>query len=261
MGDHDTWYTLLPIWHDLEAQFAEGLARDWQFMMFQDTHFTLLHVGGALIAALIVLIATMRYRAYIASDPHNGAVPPRRFTLAAMTDGFVGAVYKLAVDVMGEEDAKRYLPFVGTIGLFIFCCNIQGLIPGLLPPTDTLKTNLALAAIVFVSYFAIGIIRNPKHFLGEFLGPKIGGLPLLAPLFIFLETASHLARPISLSLRLMGNMLGDHKVVLAIGSLVALLAPVPFLLLGVLVAIVQTLIFTLLSTIYIGLALHHAEGH
>ena len=261
MGDHDTWYTLLPFWHDLEASFAEGLARDWQFMMFQDTHFTLVHVVGALIAATIVIVAALRYRAFIASDPHKGAVPPNRFTLAAMTDGFVGAVYKLASDVMGEEDAKRYLPFVGTLGLFIFCCNIQGLIPGFLPPTDTLKTNLALAGIVFVIYFAIGIVRNPKHFLGEFLGPKIAGLPLMAPLFILLETASHLARPLSLSLRLMGNMLGDHKVVLAIGSLVALLAPVPFLLLGVLVAIVQTLIFTLLSTIYIGLALHHAEGH
>lgn len=261
MGDHDTWYTLLPFWHELEAAFQKGLARDWQYLMFQDTHYTLVHVVGALIAAVLIVIAALRYRSYLASDPHRGAVPPRRFTLAAMTDGFVGAVYKLSVDVMGEEDAKRYLPFVGTLGLFIFCCNIQGLIPGFLPPTDTLKTNLALSFIVFLVYFAVGIIRNPSHFLGEFLGPKIGGFPWLAPLFLIVETASHIARPVSLSLRLMGNILADHKVVLAIASLVALLAPVPFLLLGVMVAIIQTLIFTLLSIIYIGLAVQHAEGH
>ena len=260
MGDHDTWYTLLPFWHDFEQSVAEGLKRDWEWLMFKDTHFTLSHVVGALLAALLILVATMRYRASI-NDSTKGVVPPRRFTLAAMIDGIVGAVYKLCVDVLGEEDAKKYLPIVGTLGLFIFCCNIQGLIPGFLPPTDTLKTNLALALIVFVIYVASGIIRAPGHFLGEFLGPKIGGVPWLAPLFLPIELASHLARPISLSLRLLGNIMADHKVVLAIASLVAVLAPVPFLLLGVMVAIVQTLIFTLLAIIYIGLAISHAEGH
>jgi F-type H+-transporting ATPase subunit a len=130
-----------------------------------------------------------------------------------------------------------------------------------LPPTDTLKTNLALALIVFAIYIVSGIVRNPKHFLGEFLGPKIGGFPWLFPLFLVVETASHLSRPVSLSLRLMGNILADHKVVIAMGSLVAILIPVPFLLLGVMVAIIQTLIFTLLSIIYIALAIQHAEGH
>lgn len=260
MGEHDTWYTLLPFWHDFERSMEEGLRRDWQALVFQETAFTLVHVVGAVIAALLILAAVVSYRRSL-NDQHEGVVPERRLSLGAMVDGIVGAVYKMSVDVMGEDDAKRYLPITGTLALFIFCMNIQGLIPGFLPPTDTLKTNLALALIVFVIYFAVGIVRNPGHFLGEFLGPKIGGLPLLAPLFVVVEIASHLARPISLSLRLLGNILADHKVVGTIAALVALLAPVPFLLLGVLVAIVQTLIFTLLSTIYIGLAVQHAEGH
>ncbi|MBK6923447.1 MAG: F0F1 ATP synthase subunit A [Deltaproteobacteria bacterium] len=260
MGDHDTWYTLLPGWHDLEHMFEEGLRRDWRALMFQETNFTLIHVMAALIAAVLILVAALRYRASLA-DSTQGVVPSRRFTLGAMIDGFVGAVYKLAADVMGEHDAKKYLPLVGTLGLFIFCCNIQGLIPGLLPATDTLKTNLALSVLIFVVYNVAGVYRNGMHYLAHFLGPKIGGFPWLFPLFLVVEIASHLARPVSLSLRLMGNILADHKVVLAIGSLIALLLPVPFLLLGVMVAIVQTLIFTLLSIIYIGMAIEHAEEH
>lgn len=260
MGDHDTWYTLLPFWHDFEKTFEEGLRRDWKALMFQDSHFTLVHVVGALIAAALILFATFRYRASL-EDSTKGIVPPRKFNLASMINGIVGAVYKLSVDVMGEKDAKRYLHITGTLALFIFCCNIQGLIPGFLPPTDTLKTNLALSLIVFIIYVVVGVTRSPGHFLGEFLGPKIGGFPWLAPLFLIVEPASHIARPVSLALRLLGNILADHKVVGAIAALVALLAPVPFLLLGVMVAIVQTLIFTLLTIIYIGLAVGHAEGH
>jgi F-type H+-transporting ATPase subunit a len=261
MGDHDTWYTLLPFWHDLERMFEEGLRRDWRALMFQDTHFTLVHVMGALIAATLILIATLRYRAMQNSEEtKRGLLPSPRLTLGAMVDGIVGAVYRLSRDVMSEEDAKRYLPLTGTLALFIFACNIQGLIPGFLPPTDTLKTNLALALLIFVIYNVAGIVRNGVHYADHFLGPKIGGFRLLAPLFLIVETASHIARPVSLSLRLMGNILADHKVVIAIASLVAILLPVPFLLLGVLVAIIQTLIFTLLSIIYIGMAVEpHAE--
>jgi F-type H+-transporting ATPase subunit a len=262
MGDHDTWYTLLPFWHDLEKSFEEGLRRDWKFLMFQDTHFTMIHVVGALIAAVLILVATLRYRASLQSaETKHGLLPSRRFTLAAMIDGIVGAVYKVSVDVMGEKDAKRFLPLTGTLALFILCCNVQGLIPGLLPPTDTLKTNLALSLMVFVIYNAMGIWRNGMSYVAHFFGPKLGGFPWLFPIFLPVEIASHLGRPVSLSLRLMGNILADHKVVGAILVLVPLLVPVPFLLLGVLVAIVQTVVFTLLTVIYLSLALEHAEGH
>lgn len=260
MGDHDTWYTLLPFWADLEGAFEDGLRRDWRALMFQDTHFTLVHVVGALLAVVLVIVASLRYRASLRSETtRHGLLPPRRFTLAAMIDGIVGAVYRLSVDVMGEVDARRFLPITGTLALFIFCMNIQGLIPGFLPPTDTLKTNLALALFVFVLYNAVGIARVGPKYVHHFIGPKLGGFYWLAPLFIVVETAHHFSRPVSLALRLMGNILADHKVVLGIASLVALLLPVPFLLLGVLVCIIQTLIFTLLTIIYIGMALeeHH----
>ena len=262
MGDHDSWYTLLmpEFWAHLESSAAEHLARDKAFLIFGATHFTLVHVAGALLAFVFLIIAALRYRASL-QDSSRGVIPPRNFGLAAMVDGFVGAVYNLSADVMGEEDAKRFLPLTGSLALFIFVCNIQGLIPGMLPPTDTLKTNLVFALIVFIVYNVAGVVRNGFGYLAHFLGPKIGGFPWLFPLMLPIEIASHLARPVSLSLRLMGNILADHKVVGAILLLAPWLVPLPFLLLGVLVAIVQTVVFTLLTVIYIGMASEHAEDH
>ena len=262
MGDHDSWYTLLmpEFWHALEHNAAEHLARDWQFMMFGATHFTLIHVAGAVVAFLFAIFLALRYRASL-GDETRGVVPQRRFGLASMTDRFVGAVFNLSADVMGEEDAKRYLPLTGTLAIFIFLCNIQGLIPGMLPPTDTLKTNLGLALLVFLVYNISGLFRNGFSYLAHFLGPKIGGFPWLFPLFLPIEIVSHLARPVSLSLRLTGNIVADHKVVGVVAMMIPLLVPLPFLLLGTVVSIVQTLVFTLLSIIYIGLAIEHAEDH
>lgn len=265
MGEHDTWYTLPEFWHNLEETFRAGLERDWQWMAFRDTHYTLLHVGAALVACIIILVATYFYSGSI-QDKSKGVVPPERWGLAAMLDGFVGAVYQFSADIMGEESAKRYLPFVGTLALFIFCNNIQGLVPGFLPGTDTLKTNLALSLVVFFTYNVVGMInQGPIAYLSHFAGPKfeLGGISIrwLAPLMVPIELASHIARPVSLALRLMGNILADHKVVGAILLLVPVLVPVPFLLLGVMVAIVQTVVFTLLTMIYIGEAAAHAEGH
>jgi F-type H+-transporting ATPase subunit a len=264
MGDHDSWYTLLmpDFWAQLEHGAAEHLAREQKFMMFQGTHFTLTHVAGALLAFIFVIIIALRYRASLRDPSTNkGVIPPKKFGLAAMTDGFVGAVYNLSVDVMGEHNARKYLPLTGTLALFIFVCNIQGLIPGLIPPTDTLKTNLVFALIVFLVYNVAGVLNNGLGYLAHFLGPKIGGFPWLFPLFLPIEIVSHLARPVSLSLRLTGNIVADHKVVAVVAMMVPLLVPLPFLLLGTVVAIVQTLVFTLLAIIYIGLAVEHAEEH
>jgi F-type H+-transporting ATPase subunit a len=265
MGEHDTFYTLLmpEFWHrlnDPQGEVAQALGRDWQWMMFGETHFTLLHVVAALITCVFLVVVGVLYKRST-EDKTQGVVPPRQWTLPAMANGFIGACYNMSADVMGEEKARKWLPFVGTLALFIFVNNIQGLIPGLLPPTDTLKTNLALAVIVFVVYNAVGLKENGMGHLAHLCGPKIGNFRWLFPLMLPIEIASHLARPVSLSLRLMGNILADHKVVGAILFLVPLLVPVPFLLLGVLVAIVQTVVFTLLTVIYIGLASEHEADH
>lgn len=270
MGDHDTLYTVLmpEFWARLTNQVEHSVfgARHWKWMMFGATHFTLIHVAAAVITVVFLIFATIRWRQDVLNGKTEGVVPPRDYRLPAMLNNFVNATYNMAADVMGEAHAKKALPFIGTLALFIFVCNIQGLVPGLLPATDTLKTNLALAVMVFVIYNVVGLYTNGWHYLAHFLGPSfsIGPLPKfpwLFPLMLPIELASHIARPVSLSLRLMGNMLADHKVVGAVLLLVPLLVPVPFLLLGVLVAIIQTVVFTLLTIIYLALALEHSEEH
>lgn len=266
MGDHDTWYTmLLPFWGQLEASLEEGLKRDWEWMAFKATHFSMLHVGASVVAVAIILTAVAAWRGSL-KGKNGGIVPTERWGLAAMLDSFVGAVFNFSKDIMGEKNARTYLPFVGTLALFIFCHNIQGLVPGFLPGTDSLKTNLSLALLVFVLYNVIGLIKQgPLHYFAHFMGPKfaLGGIETrwMAPLMLPIELVSHVARPVSLSLRLTGNILADHKLVGIILMLVPWVLPVPFLVLGVLVSIIQTVVFTLLTMIYIGEACGHAEGH
>ncbi len=273
MGDHDTLYTVLmsDFWARLEGRpgaesfgIKEQLAREWTWMVFRDTHFSLTHVAAALIAALFIVFVTFRYRASLKDDT-QGVVPPRNYSLAAMMHGFVNTTFTMSADIMGEKNAKRFLPFIGTLALFIFVNNIQGLVPGFLPGTDTLKTNIALSLMVFVVYNVVGIKEQGLHYLAHFLGPSfpVAGInfPWMFPLMLPIEIVSHISRPISLSLRLMGNILADHKVVGTMLVLVPILIPVPFMLLGVLVSIVQTVVFTLLTVIYIGMACEHAEEH
>lgn len=271
MGDHDTLYTVLmpEFWARLTNQAEQSAfgARHWKWVMFQDTHYTLVHVAAAVIAVVFLIIAMVRWRQEVLGNKTEGIVPPREWRLPAMLNNFVNATFNMSADVMGEDDAKKWLPFIGTLALFIFICNIQGLVPGLLPATDTLKTNLALAVMVFVIYNVVGVWSNGWHYAAHFLGPSFefreGGIkfPWLFWLMLPIEIVSHIARPVSLALRLMGNMLADHKVVGAVLILAPLLIPVPFLLLGVMVAIIQTVVFTLLTVIYLAMALEHAEEH
>jgi F-type H+-transporting ATPase subunit a len=270
MGEHDTLYTVLmpEFWARLTNQAEHSIfgARRWEWVMFGETHYSLIHVAAAVITVVFLIFATYRWRREVLHGKTEGIVPPREWHLPAMLNNFVSATYNMTADVMGDDNAKKWLPLVGTLALFIFVNNIQGLIPGLLPATDTLKTNLALALMVFVIYNVVGLYNSGLHYLAHFAGPsfKLGSLPKfpwLFPLMVPIEVAHHFSRPVSLSLRLMGNILADHKVVGAVLVLVPLLVPVPFLLLGVLVAIIQTVIFTLLTVIYIAVASEHAQEH
>jgi F-type H+-transporting ATPase subunit a len=194
-------------------------------------------------------------------------------------------------DVIGSE-GRRYLPFIGTLGLFILVCNLMGLVPGLMSPTGNLMTNGACAIIVFCAYHYIGVKKQGLvHYLKHFMGP----VPALAPLMIPIEVISHLARPLSLTLRLFGNMTGGHillavifflmgldgligwalsgstagTIVGGLGGLVMIVFTVGFLYpLKILVSFLQAFIFVMLTMLYIAGAMegaehdeHHAEPH
>lgn len=255
MGPHDSWFALLPGWPALE-QFAHGyFARDWRWMMFQDTHFTLTHVVMTLLVFLFLLVAAVVYYGRVTRGGEGALVPSPHFDLRNLLEMFMDAVLSMMESIMGRNNARRYLPLVATLAFMIFFSNLLGLIPGFLPPTDTLKTNVALSLTVFVMTHVYGLRAHGAAYLKHFLGP----VWYLAPLMLVIELISHFARPVSLALRLAGNIFADHKVVAAFFALIPLLIPLPFMLLGVMVAIVQTLVFSLLTTVYIGMAVAH-EG-
>jgi F-type H+-transporting ATPase subunit a len=166
----------------------------------------------------------------------------------------VSALENFVIDIMGPE-GKHYLPLIGTLFLFILVCNLLGLIPGFDSPTANINTPLALALVSFTATHYIGIKRHSVGYIKHFMGPMWG----LAPLMLPIELISHLARVMSLTFRLFGNMVAKHKLLLVLALLAPYIAPVPILGLGLLVAFVQALVFTLLTMLYLSGSIEEAH--
>lgn len=169
-------------------------------------------------------------------------------------EAVVTGIENLIEETMGPK-GKAYFPLLATFALFILVSNLIALIPGFYPPTANLNTNGALALTVFAMTHVVGFKEHGVSYLKHFMGPILA----LAPLIFIIEIIGHLARPLSLSLRLFGNMYGHEIVLMIFLALVPFLLPVPMMLMGVLVAFIQTFVFTLLAMIYIAGALeeHH----
>lgn len=161
----------------------------------------------------------------------------------------------LLTEVIGRH-GKDYLPVVGTFGVLIFLCNLSGFIPGFMPPTSHLIVTLSLGLCSFIMYNLIGLIKGGFSYLKHFLGP----MAALAVLFLPIELVSHCSRPVSLGIRLFCNIFGDHQVGNIFLQLVPFGVPVPFILLGLFVAFMQTFVFVILSSVYISMALPHDES-
>lgn len=255
MGDHTTWFHLLPGWDNFESWASHYLQRQWRWEMFKDTHFTMTHVVISAFIVVLLIVFAFVYKSRVSGEQQDRLIPERKLGTRNIFEMIMDATLSIAEGVMGRQKAERYFPLFGTLGFFILFNNLIGLIPGFVPATDTLKTNLALSVLVFVLTHVFGVMEHGLPYFKHFAGP----LWYLAWLMIPIEIISHIARPVSLSLRLMGNIFADHKVVVAFFMLVPILVPVPFLILGVLVCTVQTLVFTLLSMVYIDMAVAHEE--
>jgi F-type H+-transporting ATPase subunit a len=173
-----------------------------------------------------------------------------------------------AINVIGPG-GERHAPFLGTLFVFILFSNLIGLIPVLskAAPTATLNTTIALALVTFLyvqwqGIRANGVLGYLKHF-------TMGTHPLLWPLMVPLEIIGELAKPLSLAVRLYGNMYGKEQVIVVLVGLAASFLPIwfpipfqfPILVFGVFVGFVQALVFTLLAGIYISLMTQHDEEH
>ena len=167
----------------------------------------------------------------------------------------IGGMEEFMLDVTGEE-GRFVFPLIGTLAFYILFCNYMGLAPGMFSPTANLNTTLACAIIVVFYTHVIGIKFHGAKYIKHFLGPVI----FIAPLMFIIEVIGHLARALSLSIRLFGNIFGKEMVIAIFVFLAGLyLAPLPILFLGLFVGAVQTLIFCLLSMMYFAGAIEHAH--
>jgi F-type H+-transporting ATPase subunit a len=166
-----------------------------------------------------------------------------------MIDSFVA---DQAHEVIGHG-YEGYTGYLATLGIFILTCNLIGLIPGFEAPTAIPSVPLGCALVTWFYYHLHGIRHNGFGYIKHFLGP----VGWLAPLMLIIEIASHLARILSLTVRLFANMFAGDMVTLVFFALVPIAVPVVFMLLHIFVSIIQTYIFVLLATVYIGEAVAH----
>jgi F-type H+-transporting ATPase subunit a len=173
-------------------------------------------------------------------------------------EAYLGGVLAMGADVMGKEEARRYLPLVATIGLFVGIANLIGIVPGFEAPSAFLDFTLALALVVFVYYNFEGIRRHGViSYFKHFFGP----VWWLAWLMFPIEIVSHISRIISLSFRLFGNVKGDDMFLMVLLMLAPWLLPmIPFALLTFM-ALLQAFIFMMLTYVYLGgaVSMHNDE--
>ena len=163
-----------------------------------------------------------------------------------------GFVFDQSESIIGHGH-ERFLTFVTVLGLFILLSNLIGLVPGLESPTADVVVPLGCALLTFVYYHYHGVREHGFAYIKQFLGPVWWLYPLMLPI----ELISHLARVLSLTVRLYANMFAGDLVTLAFFSLVPVGIPLIFLGLHLGVAIVQAYVFMLLSMIYLSLAVSH----
>ena len=208
------------------------------------------------LAACVVIVLIV---AYVAGRQvqKQGLVPSERPTVGGLIELLFDGIAGLMRDVIGPT-WPRYVPLVGTLGLFILISNLMRQIPGFDGPTGYVEANLSWAIMSFaVAEYAAFKHQGAVTYLKHLLGPVIW----LWPIMFIVEIFSHLARMMSLTIRLTGNMFADHTLIGVFLSLpvVSLFTPWVFAGLGVFVAFLQAFIFTFLTIIYIGLALEDAH--
>jgi F-type H+-transporting ATPase subunit a len=220
------------------------------FTWFGALHWPEKIATSGLVAVLLVVFAAYLHRRLrsteAALDPEDGV------TMRNFAEVFVEAIGGIAEGVIGHG-AARYVPLLATFFIFILVCNLIGLVPGFTPPTSDFNITFGLGMVTFAAYHYYGAREHGVKYVKQFLGSVV----FLMPLMLVVEVFSHLFRPVSLGIRLFANMFADHQVVEIFTGLTKLGVPVVFYGLGAFVAVVQAFVFTMLSAIYIALAVSH----
>ena len=255
MPEHASWFTLL-LAH-VRDTLSHNAAVLGHTVLNDDapTWMSFEPVIVSLFVAVMLIVLGGITRTSLA-DADKAVVPEERLTTRTFMEAFLGYFYDLAKSVMDADRAKKYFPIIGTGALFVFFANVMALIPGAPVATSNLNITMGCAAVVFIVFNYYGLKEQGWGYLKHLAGPAW----YLAWLVFPIELISLCVRPITLAVRLMLNMAVDHLILGIFIGLVGLLIPLPVMILGCLIILIQTLVFSLLTCIYIGLATEH-EAH
>lgn len=215
--------------------------------------------SAVLVSVLVCVFGVLAARRIKAQkDP---LVPDAKLSIRNVFELIAQFIFNLADSVVGKEK-RKYYPFLAVLFTYLFFQNLLGLLPGFTMATDQLWINFGVSSVVFVLYNTWGIKEiGLKSYLKHLWGPVL----LLGPFLFCVELISHFIRPLTLSLRLFGNMTGDHQLLSVFTNLTAgtpiFFVPIIFYLLGTFVCFIQAFVFTILTMIYIRLATAHDEEH
>jgi F-type H+-transporting ATPase subunit a len=257
MPEHTSFLTHLVLAHIKEtlSQNADALGETFVAHHAPSWHSFEPIATSLMIAMILIAVGLVVNSRLVRGD--SAVVPDESLTLRTFVEVFLDYFYTLAKDVMDAKRAKKYFPLIATSACFVFCANVMALLPGFPIATTSLSITLGSALVVFILFNIYGFKENGFDYIKHLAGP----VWYLAPLIFPIELISLLVRPITLALRLMLNMSVDHLLLSIFMGFLTVLVPIPVMILGCIVVLVQTLVFTLLTCIYIGLATEHEEHH
>jgi F-type H+-transporting ATPase subunit a len=209
------------------------------------------NLSYALLVSVILIVAALILRGSL-------RLVPRGFQNSV--ELVIEGMYNLVDENIGHHWGGTLFPFICTIFIFILLGNFMGLVPGFTSPTSNINTNAAMAVPVFFATHYYGLRAHGIKYINHFLGPirSIAALPLMILMF-FVEFIGHIARPVTLTVRLFGNMIGKHIILIVLAIITPWIIPTIILSLGVLVSVVQAFVFALLSTLYLAGAVEEAH--
>lgn len=242
-----SWFHLLPaVDHD---QLLAGLGVHGHTYVYLHTWLACFVIIG------FALVARRQLDAARARTDLSKWFADEKLTPRAFAEMLVTGMRYFMDDLLDKKDVRSFLPLIGAFFLYIWVCNLFSLLPGFLPPTDYVNTNVGIAVVSFLVFLTIGLSRDPVGFIKHLWGPVWWLGVLLFPI----EVISLFIRPTALILRLTGNMFGDHLVFNIMSDMVPIFVPVIFLALATMVSTIQAFVFSLLSVIYIHLSVPHHD--
>ena len=206
----------------------------------------------------VALIARGKLNASLAKEGTDKYLADEGFSLKNMFEVYTSAIYNQAKNILPEKEARGFYWLFGGMFLYILFSNLMGVLPTAVPPSQSISNNLAMGLVVLIVFVGVGVAQQGIGYITHMMGP----IWWLAPLMLVIEGfGAFIVRPVSLAVRLTGNLSGDHIVLGIVSGMVPFVLPVLALCLGVFVSFVQSFVFTLLTMVYISLSLSHDDHH